>query len=66
MRSLGLTGGKEKTTLDQLSDWQTKGTYIFDLFLLTSWLKHLVLSCNNLGTLHIFKYLFKKQTVLHA
>jgi len=26
MRSLGLTGGVEKTTLDQLSDWQTKGT----------------------------------------
>ena len=26
VRSLGLTGGKEKTTLNQLSDWQTKGT----------------------------------------
>ena len=28
VRSLGLTGGLEKTTLDQLSDWQTKGTYL--------------------------------------
>ena len=28
VRSLGLTDGIEKTTLDQLSDWQTKGTYI--------------------------------------
>ena len=27
VRSLRLTGGLEKTTLDQLSDWQTKGTY---------------------------------------
>ncbi len=27
MRSLGLTGGVEKTALDQLSDWQTKGTH---------------------------------------
>ena len=27
VRSLGLTGGVEKTTLDQLSDWQTKGTH---------------------------------------
>ena len=27
VRSLGLTGGLEKTTLDQLSDWKTKGTY---------------------------------------
>ncbi|XP_022787144.1 uncharacterized protein LOC111327268 isoform X1 [Stylophora pistillata] len=25
VRSLGLTGGKEKTVLDELSDWQTKG-----------------------------------------
>ena len=42
VRSLGLTGGKEKTTLDQLSEWQTKGTYRFDLFVLISWLKYLV------------------------
>ena len=27
VRSLGLTGGLEKITLDQLSDWQTKGIY---------------------------------------
>jgi len=27
VKSLGLTGGVEKTTLDQLSDWQTKGTH---------------------------------------
>ena len=26
VRSLGLTGGLKKTTLDQLSDWRTKGT----------------------------------------
>ena len=34
VRSLGLIGGKEKTTLDQLLDWQTKGTagYIQQLF----------------------------------
>ena len=27
VRSLGLTGGMEKTTLDHLSDWKTKGNY---------------------------------------
>ena len=27
VRSLGLTGGIEKITLDELSDWQTKGTH---------------------------------------
>ena len=27
VRSLGLTGAMEKTTLDQLSDWKTKGTF---------------------------------------
>ena len=27
VRSLGLTGGMEKTSLDQLSDWQTKGDH---------------------------------------
>ena len=27
VRSLGLTGGVEKTTVDQLSDWQSKGTH---------------------------------------
>ena len=30
LRSLGLTGDVEKTTLDQLSDWQTKGTHSVD------------------------------------
>ena len=29
VRSLGLTGGVEKTTLDQLSDWKTKGISFF-------------------------------------
>ena len=33
VRSLGLTGGLEKTILDQLSDWQTKGTYYRLVFL---------------------------------
>ncbi len=28
VRSLGLTGGMEKTALDQLSGWQTKGTHV--------------------------------------
>ena len=27
VRSLGLTGGTEKTAFEQLSDWQTKGTH---------------------------------------
>ena len=28
VRSLGLTPGREKITLDQLSDWETKGNYL--------------------------------------
>ena len=36
VRSLGLTGGVEKNTLDQLSDWQTKGTYRLILVCLSS------------------------------
>ena len=29
VKSLGLPGGKEKTVLDQLSDWQTKGNKLY-------------------------------------
>ena len=36
VRSLGLTGALEKTTLDQLSDWQTKGTCLNILLCLCS------------------------------
>ena len=34
VRSLGLTLGKEKMALDQLSDWETKGNCIIIIFLL--------------------------------
>ena len=34
VRSLGLTAGLEKNTLDQLSDWQTKGYYTYSIQLL--------------------------------
>ena len=36
VRSLGLTGGVEKNIVDQLSDWQTKGTYRLILVCLSS------------------------------
>ena len=35
VRSLGLTAGVEKSTLDQLNDWKTKGTSKIDLLWLT-------------------------------
>ena len=35
VKSMGLTAGVEKSTLDQLNDWQTKGTSKIDLLWFT-------------------------------